>query len=114
MRERDRIGGQRRRGAEAGGRRGSGEGDEGRWERGSGEVERRDGKRSACRVLFSGVGKAGERQARTAARDECERWGWWMKEGRGGGGGEGWSSSIPDASMPEVSMLPYYVIASMM
>lgn len=37
--------------------------------RGGGGRRRRDGKRSACRVLFSGVGKAGERQARTAARD---------------------------------------------
>lgn len=71
------------------------------------EGERRDGKRSACRVLFSGVGKAGERQARTAARDEYERWDWIKEERR-----EGWSSSIPDASMPEVSMLPYYVIVT--
>lgn len=29
------------------------------------------------------------------------------------GEGKGWSSSIPDASMPEVSMHPYYVIVSM-
>jgi len=42
---------------------------------GGGEA-RGDGKRSASRVLFSGIGKTGERQARIAARDtEYEEWG---------------------------------------
>lgn len=77
--------------------------------------EQRDGKRSACCVLFSGVGKAGERQARTAARDaEYERWVWGEEREGEGERDEGWSSSIPDASVPEVLMPLYYVIASMM
>lgn len=74
------------------------EGRQGRYGRGRDGV-RRDGKRSACRVLFSGIGKAGERQARTAARD--------AEYARGGKRGGSWLSSIP-----EVSMLGYYVIAS--
>jgi len=82
---------------------GKGERDEERRWGGGG---RRDGKRSACRVLFSGVGKAGERQARTAARDaEYERWG---REGN-----ESWSTSIYtgclDTGSIDTFMSHYYV-----
>lgn len=66
--------------------------------------QRRDGKRSACRVLFSGVGKAGERQARTAARDaEYERWGWLEQAG----GGKGRRVVIIDAGSIDASILHY-------